>query len=71
MSSRNQILRGARVIDGSGGASSPVDVTVDLAAMVRNMTDLPARRFGLDNLSWQQLARGGRGRRLVTHGDVR
>ena len=71
MSSRDQILRGARVIDGSGGASSPVDVTVDPAAMVRNMTDLPARRCGLDNLSRQQLPRGGRGRRLVTHEDVR
>ncbi|MDH3218561.1 MAG: hypothetical protein OEO19_03420 [Gammaproteobacteria bacterium] len=71
MSSRDQIIRGARVIDGSSGASSFVDVAVDLDAAVRKMTDLPARCFGLDNLSRHDSPTGVRGRRFVTHEDVR
>jgi hypothetical protein len=71
MPSRDQILRGARVIDCSSDASSFVDVPADLVAAIHNMTDLPARPFGLDTLGRHQPPNAVRGRRLVTHEDVR
>ena len=71
MSSRDQIIRGARVIDGSAGASSFVDVAVDLDAAVRKMTNLPARCFGLDNLSRHESQNAVRGRRFATHENIR